>query len=316
VKDSVNHLASPSQREASVHAPIAQQGDAAHAKPKHFVTEGEKKFDLLTYTGINYGLNVALSLGAVYWANRTHTGVAARNWWKSQWEKIPGISENFAKVWSNRSFFLTGGFAVLLPVKWLEDSKTELVKKFNREIYGEKANTDAAIIQSEREVEGASKQTWASVISSRMLSLAPFYVFTGFLWEHNSPLARMTNKAFYVDKPIIGASRWLGKAAAQATGDTKTAHAIGELQRTSAGVFKEGLKGEVRDPNLVAAPYYFINEAITSGMVAAAMYPITRLTAPLFDKPDYVPPAAPSPRVTTEALQHDATLASHEALVK
>ncbi|MBN8543631.1 MAG: hypothetical protein J0M34_05135 [Alphaproteobacteria bacterium] len=271
-------------RERNAPAQLAASPDLrSESGEKRFITEGEKRFNWLTYTGVNYGLNVALSLIAVYWANRTHTGTAARGWWKKQWDKIPGISDKLADTWSNRSFFLTGGFAVLLPVKWLEDARSELVHKYNREIYGERADTDPVIQQAERDLADAPRQGWTSIISSRVLSLIPFYFFTGFVWDKASKLSKLTNESVYVDKPIIAASRWIGKTISKVTGDTKTLDAITDLERTAPGVFKDGVEVVGRDPNRVAWPYYFINEAITSWMVAAAMFPITRIVAPFTD---------------------------------
>jgi hypothetical protein len=285
-----------------------------HAPKKHWMTEGEKKFDFLTYTGINYGLNVLLSLGAIYWANRTKSGHDSLKGFGEFVGKIPGINKDSAEFIANKSFFLTGGFAVLAPVKWLEDAKTHLVKKWNREIYGTKADTDPAIQRSEREVEEAPKQGWASVISSRCLALIPFYITVGLLWSRTSLLSKITNpelgkmstdairaadkantaefsqlagKGIYFDNPIVWVSRKIGKFTTYISGNKQELARIGEMEKTFPGMIKEGLHPAERDSNHVALPYYFISEAITSAMVAVGMYFITRVMGPVFDKKEH-----------------------------
>jgi hypothetical protein len=299
-------------------------------KPNHFVTEGEKKFDFLTYTGINYAINVLMSVGAVYWVERTHGGQKMMQKFVDWAGKIPGVDKDTAKLLASKSFFLSGGFAVLAPVKWMEDAKVHLVKKWNREIYGDKANTDAAIQQSEREVEEAPKQGWASVMSSRILSLIPFYMTVGLLWTRTSMLAKATNpelramskeaiktmetnhpekfsqiasKGSYADKPIGWASRSIGKAVAKITGDEKALAKIAEMEKTYPGMIKEGATKATRDPDHSAVPYYFISEAVTSAMVAAGMYSISRVMGPIFDKKHVATTSAPVPAPQSQAPQ-------------
>ena len=185
----------------------------------------------------------------------------------------------WASYLAGKTFFLTGGFAVIPPMKWLEDRKVELVKKYNREMYyGAKADTDPVVIQSEKELEAAPKQNWASVISSRFLALIPFYFAYSVLWDHKSVLAKTTG--FYVDKPIIWASRKLGKVSASVFGDKKALTHITQLEKTSPkellSVWKPGA-----DPMHSTGPYYFISEAITSAIVAVGIYVLTRVLGPI-----------------------------------
>ncbi len=165
------------------------------ASGKHIRTEGEKKFDRLTYSTVGYVINALLSVVAVYAIERTHRG---QQWMERFVAKAQGVlplDRRTSKMLATKSFFLTGGFAVLLPMKWLEDAKVRLVKKWDHAIYGEKAETDPQIVQSHRELEAAPKQTWASIFSSRVLALVPFYATVGLLWDRTSLLSRATNPA-------------------------------------------------------------------------------------------------------------------------
>jgi hypothetical protein len=213
---------------------------AREVERKHFKTEGEHKFNWETYTRIGYFANVAGSLAAVFWAERTPSGQAFIRSIGRGFEKL-GTQREKAEFFARKSFFLAGGFAVIPVMKWLEDHKAERVKKYNREIYGDKADTDPLIVQSEREVEQAPRQGWASILTGRGLALLPFYGTTMLLWSSTSLLSRMTNpelamlgkagrramqhdnpeafaklsmKGWFFDKPLARLTRDIGKLTA------------------------------------------------------------------------------------------------------
>lgn len=293
-------------------APAEDRG--AHGLPRrHFATEGERKFNWQTYTGVGYFANVVTSLVSVFWAERTQSGQSLIRTIGKAFEPL-GVSAGKAEFLARKSFFLTGGFLVVPVMKWLEDDKVRRVKQYNREIYGDAAERDPVIQQSERELEQAPRQTWASFISGRFLALVPFYATVGLLWEKNSPLGKATG-GWGIDRPISNISRDMGKLAASrghyfdhakpnALGITKLYHntlsAIGKtmrflpedkaavqqiekLEKLSPGAVKSVKEG-AHDPNHSTMPYYVISEAITSGMVAWGLFVITRMTAPFFDK--------------------------------
>lgn len=298
--------------------------------PAHTVTAGEKKFDRLTYTGIGYIINALLSVGAVYWAERTHAGQKSINQFGEWFGRTFKLNPEPAKMLATKSFFLAGGFAVLLPMKWLEDAKAGLVKQWNREHYGTAADADPVIQRSEQEIAEGPKQTWSSIFASRVLALVPFYATVGLLWDRTSLLARTTNpelsamskeavkdlehtdpaafsqlanKGFYFDRPIAAVSRNIGKIWARITGETAALEKITEMERTHPGMIKQDVVGSTnRDPIHSSLPYYFISEAITSGMVAWGVYVLTRITGPFFDKNHRPSPQARSPLVTNPQL--------------
>ncbi len=174
--------------------PVARATGQEDAASKHIKTEGEKKFDTIVYRRWGYYANVGLSLLGVYWVERTKSGQRFIDWIGKKVAKT-GIHEDWAKFFARKSFFLTGGFLVIPPMKWLEDKKSDLVNMYNREIYGAKADSDPAIQQSEMEVAAAPKQTWKSIITGRLLSLIPFYLTYWLIWEADSPLGRLTNRS-------------------------------------------------------------------------------------------------------------------------
>lgn len=310
------------------HENVTGKSGAARA---HFVTEGERKFDKLTYTTIGYVINALASVGAVFWVERTHSGQNSMNrfveWTKKQ---LPSVNPERAKMLATKTFFLSGGFAVLMPMKMLEDRKSQLIEKWNKEIYGEAAATDPAIQQSQQELKAAPTQGWASIGSSRILALIPFYITTGLLWDRMSGLSRATNqelralgtegakaleksdpakfsqiagKGLYFDRPIAAVSRAAGKVWAKVAGDSAALAKLEEMETKYPGTIRSAktATGD-HDPHHSALPYYFVSEAITSGMVAWGVYALSRVLAPIMGK-KHEGPLAPAPS-SPSAMHH------------
>lgn len=303
-----------------------------HGLPRrHFKTDGEHRFNNETYRRIGYYANVGISLASIFAVERTHVGqrfitALGRGLKKLH---VPGDAEQLAR----KSFFLTGGFAVVPFMKWREDDKVALVKQYNREIYGPKADRDPTIMQSEYELEQAPKQSWASIISGRLIALVPFYITVGLMWEKGSALGKALG-GWGIDRPISNLSRDLGKLWAssgkyfdhlhEVAGIRKVYHGalsgVGKLVRLvpedkaavaqieameqlSPGAVKS-MKDGKHDPNHAVVPYYFISEAITSAMVAWGIFLITRVTGPFFDRKPR-PVAQQAAQMQPDAVQQD-----------
>lgn len=305
-------------------APDDDKKPITYNKKKHFRTEGEKRFDFVTYNLIGYIANAALSVLAVWGVERTATGERWINAFTKFVHKMTKFDTAKIKNLTIKTFFLFGGFVVMAPMKWLEDKKVEWVKRENRKIYGEKADLDQRIVQSERELEHEPKQTWLSILGSRALALIPFYVGYGAIWGNKDWLARVSNpqlramskeqvkhlaendlsrfsqiatKGAYIDRPI---ANWLsrpgGKLLAGLTGNKAAVAKIDEMAVKYPGMVKHGVPNNPdKDPWHVALPYYVISEAITSGMVAAGVYALTRVLGPIFGIKPTAKPAAKTP---------------------
>jgi hypothetical protein len=306
----------PDSTQISVNGRNPDNGAEGAALPQdtanHFMTRGEHKFNRLTYNYIGYIANALLSVVAVFWAERTESGQKFIHRIGELAGKIPSVNPETTKFLATKTFFLAGGFAVLMPMKWLENKKSVLVKRWNQEIYGAPANTDPVLLQSQKEVEEAPRQTWLSIFGSRMLALVPFYATVGLLWDRKSILSKLTNpelramskdaiktmeqanpagfsqiagKGFYFDRPIAAASRWLGKTGAKLTGNHEALATLDNMQKRYPGMIKQGAVGSHdRDTIHSSLPYYFISEAITSAMVAWGVFLLTRVLGPVFDR--------------------------------
>lgn len=217
---------------------------------------------------------------------------------------VPRIPQKWSSWAAARSFYLTGGFAVLVPMKLLEDRKVELVKKWDKEIYGP-AVDDPQIEQAHRELEQAPKQSWSSIFGSRILSLIPFYITTLALWSHDSPLAKATKGAVYMDRPIAAVSRKIGKTFAKVTNNTEAVTRIEAMEKAYPKSMKEGaVESNDRDPNHSALPYYFISEAITSAIVARAIYLLTRVLGPIIGRDGEKPAEQPKAPLRSQPYAH------------
>lgn len=320
----MNDLLTQNPRDAHTDAVRAQALSAASrigsdgaVRPQHFVTDGEKKFDRTTYNRIGYIANALLSVISVYWVERTHGGQKMMQSFGAWAGRTLRVNPHTAEHLGTKSFFLSGGFAVLLPMKWMEDRKVQLIRAWNEKIYGDRLDTDPVLVQSQRELERAPKQTWASIFSSRALALIPFYVTVGLLWNQNSILSRMTgaplrnlskdamktlahenpsafsqmaSKGIYFDRPIAAASRAIGKVWARLSGNSEALARLGEMETKYPGMIKQGPVGShERDTLHSTLPYYFISEAITSGIVAWGVYALTRVMAVIFHNKPHVP---------------------------
>ena len=287
--------------------PQAIMGQRTYAR-EHFVTAGEKKFDRMTYTTVGYVINALLSVVAVAAVERTQGGQRMMENFRHWAERnVTFVKPETAKMLATKSFFLSGGFAVLAPMKWLEDAKLSMVKKWNREIYGARANTDTQILESERELSTAPKQSWGSIFSSRVLALVPFYAGYALLWDKKSTLSKATNEAVFIDKPIVAASRGIGKAFAKLTGNAKVEAQIAKLSAEHPGEMQTLLPPKAtrakvaHDPAHSTVPYYFISEAITSGMVAWGVYALSRVLAPIMGHKKYEEPTSDMAKVAHTA---------------
>lgn len=298
--------------------PVANAPAMAQVNPKgHIRTAGEKKFDRVTYNWLGYVANALLSVVAVAWVERTHSGQKMIDKFGDLVAKyLPSVKTETAKMLATKTFFLAGGFAVMLPMKWLEDKKLEMVKKYDRQIYGDAVDTDPSIRQSHQDIENAPKQNWKSIIGSRILALVPFYAGYWLLWDKKSPLAKATNETLFVDRPIVAASRGIGKFFAKLTKNGEAEKTLSELNQTHLGEMltpvEAGKIATKPDPLHSTVPYYFISEAITSAMVAWGVYVLSRVLAPILGtKKQQAAPAAEA-KVEAPAIESAPIVAPKE----
>lgn len=134
-------------------------------KPK--LSRGEKLFNWLVYGGIAGVATFIATIPAGYWAKYGGGAKFFKSFGKGL-EKL-GVSARSAEDAAMTTGLMQGGNLMILPVKWAEDNKVELIKKIDH-VLGDKTDVDA--------LEKEDKQSWGSIIKARLAAWAA--VFSGF----------------------------------------------------------------------------------------------------------------------------------------
>lgn len=246
-------------------------------------TAGEKWFDWVTYGGIGYIANVVLSIGAIWAADRTHVGKRTIDAISTELAKLSGADYQALRAQVRYTSLLTGGFAVLAPIKWLEDHRVELVKSFDATHYQAIPDAEEILKDAHDRLEAAPQQSWTSVISSRFLAMVPFYAFTGVAMKENQWLARQTGGALFGEKLLTQAARGIDRLLH--AHDPKALAELAEKQRLYPNHTVNDLTTGVMERPATALADYTLTEATTSSIVAGFLYGFTRLTAPFLGTP-------------------------------
>jgi hypothetical protein len=171
---------------------ITKTSDTFQKKPE--MGEGEKKFEWWTYTGLNYWVNLISSVAvADYLLNPASSGRKKLDYVIEKGtlavEKM-GVSlktsHHNSKVWLETLALTSGGWFLLVPMKWLEDHKRPIVHWLNDKLGvdqtapdGHKKTPDEIHIEKEQ-----PKQSWGEVIWRRFLATIAV-TFTGLALDHS-----------------------------------------------------------------------------------------------------------------------------------
>lgn len=311
------------------------QASAAAAKPKNYVaegfrnkTKGEGWFNFLTYGVLGYVGVTAFSIFMTWMLRDSGTFISRgynngvegfSNFLRKQ---LPNANWLHNFVDSNASIatlFAGGTLVSVLPIKWLEDSKPQIIKGFDEHIYGKDAvANDPKLVAAHRELDEVPKQTWKSVGMSRVLAFAATYGTSFLIGSHNTPGAKATGTS--IDELSIKVGRGADKlifgrkndAVAKHIDTMKTQHADNAL-----GVIREkeiaGRPGGPwladRIPSRVFS--YVTLDAIYTAITSSALFVFTRMLAPVFDKHDHEknphPTHAPAPASTAPVAPAEKT---------
>lgn len=162
-------------------------------------TRGETLFNRITYLGVGYfgvtGVSVFLT-----WLLRDYHAVAPSfkkmtTYLQKSLENhsMPGLAKIVDSNMTILTLFLGGSLASVLPVKWLEDNKSKIVQNFDRKIYGkEVVENDPEIRAAHEAMEAMPKQTWSSVITSRVLAFATTFGTSFLMGSERTPVGKAT----------------------------------------------------------------------------------------------------------------------------
>lgn len=138
---------------------------AEDAAKKISTSKGEKLFDFLTYGGIAFAGVFIATMPFTYWTK--YGGGKKFHDWMTTALKKRGASEHIAEQTFNTTVLGALGNAAVIPIKFLENKKPELVDKLNN-LIGDKSH-DASVEQD-------LKQSWLSLIKSRIAAYTAVFV--------------------------------------------------------------------------------------------------------------------------------------------
>lgn len=148
-------------------------------------TFGEKKFDFYNYAGFALVGNEILGTAITTWAEKcrwyTQKFVPFFTKYKDN-PRVPHYASS-GRLPMILVALISGNFMVPL-IKHYEDRKSEIVRKFDKKHYGERALSDPEIVQAHKDMDEAPKQSWGSLWKGRIVT-ALFAIGVDFLVGSN-----------------------------------------------------------------------------------------------------------------------------------
>ena len=296
-------------------------------------TEGERKFNHEAYIGVGYFGVTALSI-ALTWLMRDfepiskhfNNGVnklAEKITRKSYKEISKEVLGKFDSIASIATLFTGGTIMSVLPVKWMEDNKAEIVKKYDTEIYGaERVANDPYLVEAHKRLEEAPKQTWLSVGMSRLTSFVATFGTWYLIGTNSSPGAKATG--WSIDKFGIKTARALDETLHAGANKpyiaTMRTAASDKLLREGDDLLKP-LSAEYKNGERIATRVwnYVVQDGLYTIITSASLFAFTRVFGPLFDKPHHTSAVAndnpsPSAKDHPPVLTHPSELTAPKAL--
>ncbi len=262
-------------------------------------TKGEALFNKLSYVGVGYFVVTGVSI-FMTWLLSDHPRISPKfTEAAAKFTKKFRLPPSIADI---GTLFLGGTIASVLPVKWLEDHKPQLVKKFDRSYYGDdQVDHNPALIEAHRELESLPKQTWMSVLGSRIVAFAATFSVFYLMGSNKSPFAKLTGES--IDKRAIifgrGIDKLLHKGNAQVV-EKIEASAAENLRRIagSAEGAQVGLKVMRDGPNadrIASRVWNYIGlDGFYTIITSGALFVFTRVFGGLFGK--QAPEQTPAPQ--------------------
>lgn len=256
-------------------------------------TEGEKRFNDLTYTLVGYFGVTSFSVfltwllkDTKFFSKHFNNAVdALTNKMDFLYKASPKNRHDFFETFMTIGTLFTGGTIVsVFPVKWLEDNKAKLVKHFDKEIYGEDVvNSDPDIQAAHQIMDEQPKQTWKSVLGSRV---------TAFVATYGTMLAIGTNTGFIsrhigtsFDTLGIQFGRWAGRILNHGNSE--------KIEQIEKAIVKNReidphhvnlRKQNEHDTGWTRILSYAGMDALYTVITAVGLFVSTRVLAPVFDK--------------------------------
>lgn len=267
-------------------------------------TKGEAVFNGLSYVGVGY-FGVTATSVAMTWLLRDTKKIAPvfEKYVTSRVKKI-GINPSFANI---ATLFMGGTLATVLPVKWLEDRKPQIVRQLDNILYSDQELANNPKIEAaHHELDIMPKQTWVSLVSSRVVAFAATLGVFLLMGANDSPVAKLFGKAGRqsLDEKSIKFGRWMdrtlhsGNRVVSDQIDAAIAENKWRMQRLREGQKKrlDGMEvirdakdtsgNVVKGDRIASRVWSYIGlDAIYTLVTSACLWPFTRIFGGIFGKP-------------------------------
>lgn len=157
--------------------PPSEKAGAAPA-PAYKKSKGDILFDVGVYGGIGYIANAAISLVVDRYATHLPTaklykyGQATKRWFARGFERVMS-NEQAVEKWSELSTSIAvlgfGGWALLFPMKWLEDRKVGIIRGLDSKL-GTGPQTPEGVQAQIEAIDTGPRQSAASLVLGRVVS--------------------------------------------------------------------------------------------------------------------------------------------------
>lgn len=140
----------------------------------HHSTFGEKLFDIGVYGGVGYAANAGISLVTAHYAKNLQGNGFNKVYKDSQYALEKAIGKfkhdqtditNWAVRINDLAFLSSGGWALLVPMKWMEDRKAQVVGSIDHTF-----NTGPAYDENHPLNSDIPKQSYLSLFGGRFIT--------------------------------------------------------------------------------------------------------------------------------------------------
>lgn len=183
-------------------------------------TAGEIVFDVGTYGGLSFLGNEALS--TLIMDQTAEKGIFHKMYEASAKavSKTPVLNK-LKYVGEGRAAYLLwatlGGFALVLPVKWMEDRKGSIVRKIDNFFHGRNSDDNPDTAAAHAEMDNAPKQSWSSLGEGRLVTVGSALAMDSLIGWPKAPIAKLFDKPGKlndyagIDRLSASFARWMGK---------------------------------------------------------------------------------------------------------
>ena len=183
-------------------------------------TFGDRAFDIFLYGGVGTIGNLAMSIAFQAAFEKTSIGQRMMNDTTGLFQKAGKVvmgKESFGAVdhMVSNTFMTSGDFAIVVPLKILEDHRSEIVDKINSMFGSKQPPVYGPDGKEVKNLEDCPKQTWKSMGIGALSSVAVIWplnlAVSGLMWKHMEGVGEAVNKLLHLGIKLDRTKGFLGQ---------------------------------------------------------------------------------------------------------